>query len=228
MATLSVDTLTIQARSVSILDSVSFSVGNEILGIVGPNGSGKTTLLRAIASGEHNESISFGGSDSGEHKVGYLPQKVRLPKRLRVREFLEYAAWIKDVRPVRERAASTIANLELGSFAERPISKVSGGVEQRTAFGSVLISEPDVLLLDEPTTGVDIHQREVMRSLIAHHGRGRTTILSSHIAEDIEMLCDRVLVLVGGRVRFLGSISEAVNATGVNRFGDAVSRLSSE
>jgi ABC-type multidrug transport system ATPase subunit len=148
-----------------------------------------------------------------------------MPKGMTVREFVEYAAWIKNSATVRASAAEAIEAAQLSAFADRRLGHVSGGVAQRTGFASVLVDAPDVLLLDEPTTGVDIHQREVMREIIAAQSPGRTTILSSHIAEDLEQLCDRILVLVKGRPRFLGSVDEARAETGEETLSGALLSL---
>jgi len=219
--------LTVSIQRRTILEEVSFSVCDEVLGIAGPNGSGKSTLLRSIerAAWRQNDAVRIGDPAMTAPRVGYLPQGFDMPKGMTVREFVEYAAWIKNSATVRASAAEAIEAAQLGAFADRRLGHVSGGVAQRTGFASVLVDAPDVLLLDEPTTGVDIHQREVMREIIAAQSPGRTTILSSHIAEDLEQLCDRILVLVKGRPRFLGSVDEARAETGEETLSGALLSL---
>jgi ABC-2 type transport system ATP-binding protein len=226
---LSVDSLTIEVRGRKVLDSVSFTVADEVLGVAGPNGAGKSTLLRAIESAawRKRRGVHFSASPgSGRSTVGYLPQKFALPGDLRVREFVEYAAWVKGMPSGRRAAAQAIDAVRLVGERERKLRQVSGGVAQRTGFAGVLVDGPGVLLLDEPTTGVDIHQREVMRGIIADQSAGRVTLLSSHIIEDLEVLCDRILVLGDGAVRFLGTIDEAMSAAGEPSLSTALMALS--
>ena len=221
--------LTVMVRGKVVLDSVTLSASDEVLGIAGPNGGGKSTLMRAIESASRKDRAGVSLRPmAGRQRptIGYLPQRFDLPKELTVRQFVEYSAWVKGVG--KDDASSALRLARLDEFSEQRLRHVSGGVAQRAGFASVLVNAPDVLLLDEPTTGVDIHQREVMRGLIAEQSRGRVTLFSSHIAEDLEQLCDRVLVLSRGEVRFLGTIAEALATTGESTFSVALLVLSED
>jgi ABC-2 type transport system ATP-binding protein len=225
----SVDSLTIRTRGHVILDAVRLTASDEVLGVAGPNGSGKTTLLSTIESAAWRRvpGVTLGANTAGARpEVGLLPQRFRLPKALSVREFIEYAAWLKRVPSPRTRAEGAMRDTHLTEFADVKLGRVSGGVAQRAGFAAVLVSSPDVLLLDEPTTAVDIGQRAAMREIIAEQRPGRVTIMSSHLAEDLEALCDRVLVLGQGKVRFLGTIGEAIATSGTSNLSEALLALS--
>jgi ABC-2 type transport system ATP-binding protein len=226
-AEISVNNLTVKIKGELILDSVSFAAAGEVIGIAGPNGSGKSTLLRAIdsASRSSSTSITLRQAGGGKPNVGYLPQTFDLPSELTVREFVEYAAWLKKAPADNADIDRSIASVRLEEFSAHKLRTVSGGVAQRAGFASVLVEQPDILLLDEPTTGVDLQQREVMRGIIAAQGPGRLTILTSHIVEDLEQLCDRILVLVNGRMVFLGTAQEACAAAESPLFADALLAL---
>lgn len=231
MPSLRVESLTVAARTRTLLDSVTFSVADEVLGIAGPNGAGKSTLLRTIESAAWRpvRGVSFPGAHgSSRPAVGYLPQKFGLPLDLRVREFVEYVAWVKNVKDPTRAARRAIGSAHLAEFSDHKLARVSGGVAQRVGFASVLVDRPDVLLLDEPTTGVDMHQREGMRRIIAEQSPGRITILSSHIIEDLEELCDRILVLGAGTMRFLGTVDEAMSTAGKSSLSHALLALSGD
>lgn len=223
-----VEDLSVAIRGRRILDQVSFTVEGEVLGIAGPNGSGKSTLMREIetAAWSGRPHISFGGDGAAlKPRVGYLPQRFSLPRNLTLKESVEYAAWIKGVSDVPGSAWKAIEAVHLSDQANRKVGRSSGGMVQRAGFASVLVDSPDVLLLDEPTTGVDIQQRDKMREIIAEQSRDRATIITSHIVEDLEQLCDRILVLVDGRVSFLGTVDEARIAARSESFADALLSL---
>lgn len=227
-ASVLVEELSVKLTNQNILDSISFSAADEILGIAGPNGSGKSTLLSTIESAawrKHAGVTLLGRAHTSSPRVGYLPQTFRMPRDLTVRQFVEYAAWIKRAKTGGAGIDRAMVAARLEEFADHKIGKVSGGVAQRAGFASVLVDDPDILLLDEPTSGVDIRQRDFMRTAISAQRQGRVTILSSHIIEDLEQLCDRVLVLVGGRVVFLGTPGEACSRTARRTFSEALLEL---
>lgn len=226
---LSVESLNVKTNGKTILDGLTFSAESEVLGVAGANGSGKTTLLKAIeaAARGKEERVSLASSSGhGKPTVGYLPQSFRLPGVMRVREFIEYACWIKSVPSIGESTTAAIREAQLEPFQNLRLNRVSGGVAQRTGFASILVDDPEILLLDEPTTAVDIEQREVMRELIASQSRGRVTLISSHIVEDLEKLCDRILVLNKGQLTFIGSAAQACEVTGQGTFSEALVALS--
>ncbi len=190
---------------------VSFSVQRgEIVGFLGPNGAGKTTTLRiltgfipatsgtAIVAGYdvHREPLQV------KRSVGYLPENVPLYPEMRVRSYLQYVAEVKGVAR-RARAAEVARVVErcgLGEMRERIIGHLSKGYKQRVGLAQALVGNPPVLILDEPTVGLDPKQiisiRETIRALAAEH----TVLLSTHILPEVAMLCRRVVILNRGRI----------------------------
>lgn len=191
-----------------ILDEVSMTFRPGITAVVGLNGSGKSTLMDAIAgfrkigSGE----ITFSPPDA---KIGYLPQSAPLPPRVRVSDILAEVLWFRGWprREISDRVEQVLQDWELHEFRDRRTVDLSGGTRQRLAFATVTASDPQILLLDEPTVGLDIENRRLVQSLVAGQ-RDRITIVTSHISTDIEPICDWIIVLDRGRKRFEGVLSD--------------------
>jgi ABC-2 type transport system ATP-binding protein len=204
---------------------VSFRVGRgEIVGFLGPNGAGKSTTLRMLTgflpptSGE----VSIGGhaaSDDGKavrKLIGYLPENNPLYEELRVREYLHFRAALKGV-PRRERKAQVERGLEVcevTEVADRIVGTCSKGYRQRVGLADVLLGNPPVLILDEPTVGLDpaqiVHTRNLIKTLSSDH----TVILSTHILPEVEAICSRVLIIHEGRLLFDGPVSELKRGLG--------------
>lgn len=202
-----------------VLDGVDLEVPTGVTGLLGPNGAGKTTLLRVLASilPPDRGTVTFDGralttqSDRVAYRrgLGYLPQETGFPTRFTVHDFVEYLALLKEIDDPRTRAAEITRVLEAVGLEGRRstrIRKLSGGMRRRLALAQALLGEPCVLLLDEPTTGLDPEQRVRLRSLISDHGRDRAVLLSTHQTEDVASLCQRVIVLTDGRVRYEGDV----------------------
>jgi ABC-2 type transport system ATP-binding protein len=203
------------------LDDVSLRLTGGVTGLLGPNGAGKTTLLRVLATALPADRGSFTvlGHDPGtargrrevRRRLGYLPQTPGFHPDFTAFEFVDYVAILKEMtdRAARHREVRRVLDeVGLAGVRGKRIRKLSGGMRQRVALGAALVGDPGFLVLDEPTVGLDPEQRMRFRELIAGAGEGRTVLLSTHQTEDVAMLCHRVLVMAGGRVRFEGTPAE--------------------
>jgi ABC-2 type transport system ATP-binding protein len=187
----------------------------QIVAVTGPNGGGKSTLLRCIATlqgflGEIEVLGNVLGSRRGIAGAlamsGFVPQADSLDLGLRVGGAIEYAAWLKGVpRAARaERVRQALEALDLVVHQDKQIRKLSGGTRQRVAIAQAVVHDPRLLILDEPTTGVDAEHRVELRNLLRHISTNRFVVMSTHLTEDLELLADRVLVLADGTIRFDG------------------------
>jgi len=201
-----------------VLRGVSFSVQRgEIVGLLGPNGCGKTTTLRLIAgflspdSGE----VRVGGQPLGSgslaarRQIGYLPEKPPLYDALRVADYLDFVAAAKGLAgDSRRRAvARAMDDYALGAVSRKVIGTLSKGYRQRVGLAQATLAEPEVLLLDEATNGLDALQMVEARALIRAGSQGRAVLFCSHLMQEVAALCDRVLVLHQGRTVALGEAS---------------------
>jgi ABC-2 type transport system ATP-binding protein len=211
--------LTKDYGSVVAVKDVSFTVGaGEVVGFLGPNGAGKTTTLRMLAGflGATAGSVTIAGFDvataslEARARLGYMPEAAPLYPELRVREYLTFRAALKRV-PRRERKAAVARSLEQAAVkdvAETPIAQLSKGYRQRVALADALVSNPPLLILDEPTAGLDPNQIVEVRSLVRELGRSHTILLSTHILPEVEAVCDRALVIARGRLVAEGTLAE--------------------
>jgi ABC-2 type transport system ATP-binding protein len=188
-----------------------------ITGLLGPNGAGKTTLIRILATllapsaGEVGvngwRAASTRDRVEIRRRLGYLPQDLGLYPRFTVFEFVDYLALLKELEEPAERYRRVCAALEAveqEDLARRKIRTLSGGMRRRVGIAQAIVADPELLLLDEPTTGLDPEQRMRFRQLIAGIGEHRTVVLSTHLVEDVAAVCTAVVVLWQGRVRFHG------------------------
>lgn len=201
------------------LECLSFDVARgEVVGFLGPNGAGKTTAMRILAGyfAPSSGRVLIEGIDLFRHPhkakrmIGYLPEVVHLYPDMRVREYLAFVARLKGVRGSRVRAQvdEKIAVCGLQETAHRLIGRLSKGFRQRTGLAQALIGDPPVLILDEPTTGLDPVQIAEIRALVKELGKTRAVILSTHILSETAMVCDRVLMINQGRILATGSVRE--------------------
>ncbi len=201
------------------VDNISFSVSEgEIVGFLGPNGAGKSTTLRILtcfmpATGG---SASVAGFDvfsqslEVRRRIGYLPEGNPLYPEMRVREFLNFRGKLRGMdRDSRDTAIKRVTDrVWLGEFIDRPISQLSKGMKQRVGLADALLHDPKVLVLDEPTIGLDPTQIRETRKLVSDLARRHTIILSSHILPEVEATCQRTIIISGGRIRASGSMAE--------------------
>ncbi len=193
------------------VDEVSFEVNpGEIVGFLGPNGAGKTTTLRLLAGvfAPTSGRATIGGADvvasplEARRRLGYLPERVALYLDMPVGAFLAYVATMKDM-PRAGRAAAVDDVLEacgLAAVRDRRIGTLSKGYRQRVGLAQALVGAPPALLLDEPTAGLDPEQVAGVRSLVRALGRERAILFSTHLLAEVELVCDRVVILGRGRV----------------------------
>ncbi|WP_145269554.1 ABC transporter ATP-binding protein [Tautonia plasticadhaerens] len=206
-----VEQLSKRYGSVRAVEGVSFSVGRgEVVGFLGPNGAGKSTTMRMLTTYLMPTSgrARVAGLDvldeprEVRRKVGYLPEVVPIYPEMRVREFLRYRSKLKDVPGSRRRAAidDAIEMTGLADVAHRVTGNLSKGYKQRVGLADALLSDPDVLILDEPTAGLDPIQIGEVRELIRELGRRHTILLSTHILPEVEAVCGRVIIIASGRI----------------------------
>jgi len=205
-------------RSTTVLDHVDLRTGQGITGLLGPNGAGKTTLLRTIATVLRPDEgrIRAFGLDPGDaaqrreirRRLGYQPQEPGFFQSFTVLAFLDYVAILKELsgREERRREVRRVIDLvDLGAVANRKIRKLSGGMRRRVALAQALLGRPQLLILDEPTAGLDPEQRLRFREVVSQVAAEQTVILSTHQTDDVAAVCDRVVVLHEGRARFEGT-----------------------
>ena len=203
--------LTKRYDTVTALDDVTFDVqSGEIMGFLGPNGAGKTTTLRILTGmlEPTGGTVRIDGLDVAtrsldvRRRIGYLPEHVALYPELRVQEYLDYRAAIKGVprHQRRARVAEVLEQCALTDVPRKLIGRLSKGYRQRVALADCLIGQPKILILDEPTVGLDPHQIRQTRDLIRTLGQTVTILLSTHILPEVEMLCHRVTIINKGRI----------------------------
>ena len=193
------------------VNDVSFDVSRgEIVGFLGPNGAGKTTTMRMLSCylPASSGSVSVAGYDVFRNsqevrkKIGYLPENVPLYPEMRVDEYLDFRARLKKVpRKLRHRRVGEVKELcGLQEVGRRIIGQLSKGFKQRVGLADSLVHDPELLILDEPTIGLDPNQIRQVRSLIRELGKRHTILLSTHILSEVEMTCQRVLIIHQGRI----------------------------
>ena len=187
------------------LDNVSFSVKKgEIIGFLGPNGAGKSTLMKILTTYIHadNGKVVVNGYDVDEQpkevkkSVGYLPEHNPLYLEMYVREYLEFNASVYKVSKARIDEVVTITGL--AAEKHKKIGELSKGYRQRVGLATALLHNPEVLILDEPTTGLDPNQLVEIRQVIKNAGHDKTVFLSTHILQEVEAICDRIIIINKG------------------------------
>ena len=222
-----VENLTKRYAGHTAIKDLSFEVGKgEIMGFLGPNGAGKSTTMRILASFMPPTSgrVSIAGYDifrqslEARSHLGYMPENVPLYNDMRVTEYLNYRAALKDVphRRIAERVGDVKELCGLKDVEKKLIATLSKGYRQRVGLADALLAEPDLLILDEPTIGLDPNQIRQVRELIKNLGKQHTILLSTHILPEVEMTCSRVIIIHKGRIEacdtpenLLGQIRQA-------------------
>jgi ABC-2 type transport system ATP-binding protein len=192
-----------------VLQGIDWDVHTGVTGLLGPNGAGKTTLLSVLV-GLLRPSAGSVAVLGGDARFGFVPQRFSFAGGMRLGDAIAYTAWINGVgRDEREGAARrALAAVDLTDKARDRVRTLSGGEKQRAGIAAGLAHDPDVLVLDEPTVGLDASQRWRVRDLVAEIGRSRPVILSTHLLEDVSYLCERVGVIAGGRLVFDGTVAD--------------------
>jgi ABC-2 type transport system ATP-binding protein len=217
-----VDSLVKIYGSQRALDGVSFQVAQgEILGFLGPNGAGKSTTMKILTQyiqADEGEAYVAGHKVDGENLeakklIGYLPEHNSLYKDMYVREYLSFIAGLHGINKKRQKVEEIIERTGLGLEAHKQIGMLSKGYRQRVGLAQAMIHDPHVLILDEPTSGLDPNQLREIRKLIKDLGEEKTVIFSSHIMQEVQALCDRVVIIDRGRIIADKSIEELSQLT---------------
>lgn len=201
------------------VDDISFEVAKgEIVGFLGPNGAGKSTTMKILTGylPATDGSAEVNGFDvktspmQVKSSIGYLPEHNPLYLDMYVREFLKFAGSLYGLKgkTLQIKVAETIEMVGLGLEKHKKIGQLSKGYRQRVGLAQALIHNPDVLILDEPTTGLDPNQLVEIRELIKSVGRNKTVIFSTHIMQEVEAICDRVVIINRGKIVANGTLSE--------------------
>ncbi len=190
------------------VDDISFSIpSGQIVGLLGPNGAGKTTTMRMITGflAPSSGTISIDGTDvadapiAAKRKIGYMPESAPLYSDMIVDDYLRYVAAMQGV-DANAKVPSLAGVCGLTDVMHKNISELSRGYKQRVGLAHALMQDPEILILDEPTNGLDPNQIIEVRNLIKEIGRTRTVIVSTHILAEVEMICDRVIIISKGKI----------------------------
>jgi ABC-2 type transport system ATP-binding protein len=213
---------------------VNLDAGPGVFGLLGPNGAGKTTLLRMMATviPPNSGTLRLLGRDPGSYaprreirrRLGYLPQALGYYPGFTVAEFVEYFALLKDMPPARVpgAVATAIERVDLGNKARAKLRTLSGGMLRRVGIAQAIVNEPELLLLDEPTAGLDPEQRVQFRAMLREFGQRATVIVSTHLVEDVGAACGEVALMNDGKIVFRGTPDElTARADGTAASGDA-------
>ena len=218
------------------VDGISFHVPRgQIVGFLGPNGAGKTTTMRILTGffPPTSGSLRIDGLDAVRdslavrRRIGYLPESNPLYTDMRVVEYLDYRARLKGVverRRRHERVGHVVDRCGLASMRRRLIGQLSKGYRQRVGIADSLVHDPPVLILDEPTVGLDPSQIREIRDLVRDLGQSHTVMLSTHILQEVEMVCDRVMILFAGKIARDGAMDD-YREDGVLQLEDAFLRI---
>jgi ABC-2 type transport system ATP-binding protein len=229
-----IDDVTRRFGRAQAVAGVTLETGPGVFGLLGPNGAGKTTLLRMMAtvippsSGRMRllgrEPGGYGPRREIRRRLGYLPQNLGYYPGFTVAEFVEYFALLKETPPGRSRqaAAAAMERVDLGGRARAKLRTLSGGMLRRAGIAQAIVNEPELLLLDEPTAGLDPEQRVAFRALLRDLGAQATVIVSTHLVEDVGAACSEVALMDAGKIVFQGTPDElAGRGEGAGTVGDA-------
>lgn len=205
----------------TVLDNINFSVKRgEILGFLGPNGAGKTTTMKIITSfwTPTKGDVEIDGIKVSEDslatrkKIGYLPETVPLYEDMKVYEYLKFVAEFRGIskHDLKDKIIKASMACGLSKVMRKPIEELSKGYRQRVGLAQAIIHNPDILILDEPTTGLDPNQIAEIRNLIKELGKEKTVIFSTHILSEVSAVCDRVIIINNGKIVGEGSPDELI------------------
>lgn len=237
-AAIRVSGLTVRHRRTTALDAVDLDFGSGVHGLLGPNGAGKTSLIRVLATVAEpaRGRVEILGNDLRRHRergavrreLGYLPQDFGYYPGFTVREFVAYVAWLKELPAAGAPAAveRAVARVGLTDRIDAKVRTLSGGMIRRVGIAQAIVNDPRVLLLDEPTAGLDPEQRVEFRALLRELGEEATVIVSTHLVEDVAAACTAVTLIEAGRVAYRGTPGTlaALGADGHERDGNAIER----
>ena len=215
------DNLTKEFGEFVAVDHVNLTMTNGVYGLLGVNGAGKTTLMRMLCTllKPTGGDIYCNGKDifqlDGEYRnlLGYLPQDFGFYPEFSVKDYLFYIAAIKGIRPIvaRKRAKELIARVGLTKVENKNLKKLSGGMKRRVGIAQAMLNNPQILILDEPTAGLDPNERIRFRNLISELSEERLVLLSTHIVSDIEYIANEILMMKGGAIVNEGTLDEIIS-----------------
>lgn len=209
VVSISVKNVTKKYGNQNALDNISFEISKgEIVGFLGPNGAGKSTSMKIITCfiPQTNGKVKVCGLDVNDEpikvkrKVGYLPEHNPLYLDMYVKEYLLFLARLHKVKKKKERVAEMIKSVGLEMEQHKKIGALSKGYRQRVGLAQAMLHNPEVLILDEPTSGLDPNQLVEIRELIKTFGKDKTILLSTHIMQEVEAICDRIIIINDGRI----------------------------
>lgn len=207
------------SNGVKALDDVSLSIPTGMFGLLGPNGAGKSTLMRTIATLQEPDSgsIKLGELDvladkmTVRRQLGYLPQEFGVYPKISAQDMLDHLAVLKGIRDGRKALVEELLQrVNLWDVRRKPLGGFSGGMKQRFGIAQALIGDPQLIIVDEPTAGLDPGERNRFYNLLSEIGEQVIVILSTHIVEDVKELCSRMAIIDKGRVLFEGSPTDAL------------------
>jgi ABC-2 type transport system ATP-binding protein len=221
MTLLTLDGVSKHFGAVTAVDRLDFAVGRgEVVGFLGPNAAGKSTTMRMITQYLEPDAgeIRLDGvplDDAGreaKRRIGYLPENNPLYPDMLVSEYLDFIVRLREIPPAARRGAidRAVTRTDIGGVFYRPIGELSKGFRQRVGLAQAIVHEPDLLVLDEPTEGLDPNQRVEIRHLIAAVGRDRTVMLSTHVLSEVQHTCSRLLIISRGRLVADGPVTQLV------------------
>lgn len=205
---ISVENLTKFYGTQQVINNISFEAQKGVLGFLGPNGAGKSTTMKILTGylPQTSGNVTVCGLSSETHsleikkKIGYLPENNPLYNDMYVKEFLDFVADLHKISNKKERIQEVIAITGLTPEQNKKIGDLSKGYKQRVGIAQAIIHDPEVLILDEPTSGLDPNQLIEVRSLIKELGKTKTVILSTHIMQEVEAICQRVVIINKGQI----------------------------
>src|SRR5579862_3975546 len=217
MSLLSLERVTKRFDGIVAVDDVSFTIDRgQVVGFLGPNGAGKSTTMRMITQYFEPDggSIRFDGTPLAEagtaakKRIGFLPENNPLYGEMLVAEYLDFVARLRELEGADRRRAidEAVTATAIEAVYNRPISELSKGFRQRVGLAAAILHRPDLLVLDEPTEGLDPNQRVEIRRLISELGRERTVILSTHVLPEVQHTCSRVVIINRGRIAADGAV----------------------
>jgi len=219
---LELDGLTKEFGDFTAVNHINLTMTNGVYGLLGVNGAGKTTLMRMLCTllKPTSGTICCNGKDifnmDSEYRklLGYLPQDFGFYPEFTVEDYLLYIAALKGIRPVvaKKRVKELIAKVGLSKAAHKKMKKLSGGMKRRAGIAQAMLNDPKILILDEPTAGLDPNERIRFRNLISELSEDRLVLLSTHIVSDIEYIANEIWLMKDGEVLHKGSIEELINS----------------
>ena len=207
-----------------ILDTITMNINNGLVGILGKNGAGKTTLLKIIATLYSSKTgylklndMLYEEEDFNIRKyIGYLQQDFNMYKNIKGIDYLDFVAKSRNIENIDYEINKVVNDLNLNQYINKKIKTYSGGIKRRLGIAQAILGDTKLIILDEPTVGLDPHERNEFRKIIKMISKDRIVLMSTHITEDVEFLCDKLIVLHNKQITFEGSVNEFIENNSKN------------